>query len=230
MSEITILIIEDELPIRRFLRTVLEAQHFKLLEAETGEQGLALAAQGKPHLILLDLGLPDQDGLEIIKRLREWNHTPIIILSARDQERDKVLALDLGADDYLAKPFGMAELLARIRVALRHHQTASEENPIFTCGKLKVDLATRKVMRDDQVITLTPIQYQLLTILVRNAGKVVTQQQLLREVWGPSHVGESDYVRIYIHQLRHKIEKDPARPEYLRTEPGVGYRLWSEDM
>jgi two-component system KDP operon response regulator KdpE len=180
-----------------------------------------------PDLVILDLGLPDMDGLEVTRRLREWTQTPIIVLSARNHERDKVDALDAGADDYLTKPFGTAELLARMRVATRHSIQAVQGNgnPVFTTGKLRVDLAHRQVLLDDQDIHLTPLEYKLLLVLVQHAGKVVTRKQLLHDVWGPSYVDEMHYLRVYMGQLRHKLEPEPTRPRYLITEPGVGYRL-----
>jgi two-component system KDP operon response regulator KdpE len=219
-----LLIIDDEPPVRRFLRATLAEQGFRLAEAETGEQGLRLAAQQPPDLILLDLGLPDLDGLEVLKRLREWCPAPVIVLSARGQEKDKVAALDGGADDYLTKPFGLAELLARIRVALRHASPAATE-PVFEWDELKVDLAARRVFVRGAEVHLTPIEYRLLTTLVRHAGKVVTHRALLKEVWGPGHAEEVHYLRVYMAGLRRKLESDPARPRYLLTEQGVGYRL-----
>ncbi len=221
-----ILIIEDEQPIRRFLRTTLVNHGYKLVEATTAQEGLAQAASRPPDLVILDLGLPDLDGLEVIRQLREWTTLPIIILSARGQESDKVAALDSGADDYLTKPFGVGELLARIRVLLRHAARVGEkEEPLFTTGDLKVDLAKRQVWVGDQEIHLTPIEYKLLTVLIRYAGKVVTHRELLKQVWGPGYAEESQYLRVYMTQLRHKLEADPARPRYLTTELGVGYRL-----
>jgi two-component system, OmpR family, KDP operon response regulator KdpE len=222
-----ILVIEDDAQIRRFLRTTLAANGFQILEATNAQEGLRLVGMQHPDLIVLDLGLPDQDGLEVTRQLREWMTTPIIILSARDQERDKILALDAGADDYLTKPFGAGELLARLRVALRHSLLIAQgkDDPIFTVGGLQVDLSRRQVFIDETEVHLTPIEYKLLTTLVHYAGKVVTQRQLLKEVWGPAYVEEGHYLRVYMGQLRHKLEVDPARPYYLITEPGVGYRL-----
>ena len=222
----SILVIEDEVPIRRFLRTALVNHRYQFLEAETAKDGLALAATRPLDLIILDLGLPDLDGLEVIHQLREWTSLPIIILSARGQESDKVTALDAGADDYLTKPFSVSELLARIRVILRHAARVPEkEEPLFVVGNLQVDLSKRQVTIDGNEIHLTPIEYKLLTTLVRYAGKVVTHRQLLKEVWGPAYADESQYLRVYMTQLRHKLEADPARPRYLTTELGVGYRL-----
>ena len=222
-----ILIIEDEVQIRRFLRASLTSHGYRLQEAVTGQEGLTKAATSQPDLIILDLGLPDLDGLDITRRLREWTALPIVILSARRQEQDKVAALDAGADDYLTKPFGVAELLARLRVALRHVQQTSLEqsSPIFSIGELKIDLNRRQVFLNAQEIHLTPIEYKLLATLVKYAGKVVTHNQLLREVWGPGFAEETHYLRVYMGQLRHKLEVEPARPRYITTEPGVGYRL-----
>ena len=222
-----ILVIEDEPPIRRFLRASLPAHGYHLEEATTGEEGLLQAAMRRPDVIILDLGLPDIDGLEVTKRLREWSNTPIIVLSARGREDDKIAALDAGADDYLTKPFGMGELLARLRVALRHVTRPSGENadPIFQVNDLRVDLVRRQVWLADQEIHLTPNEYKLLTTLVQHAGKVLTHRQLLREVWGVGYTEENHYLRVYMGQLRHKLEVDSTRPRYLLTEPGVGYRL-----
>jgi len=223
----TVLLIEDEPEIRRFLRTTLPEHGFKFSEAVTGQDGLAQAKARNPDLILLDLGLPDLEGTEVIKRLREWTPTPIIVLSARDQEQVKVAALDLGADDYVTKPFGVNELLARMRATLRQMARASVEqgDPVFTTGQLRVDLGRRQVFVSDEEVHLTPIEYKLLTTLVRYAGKVVTHRQLLKEVWGPLHVDEGHYLRVYMRQLRNKLEANPAQPQYLLTELGVGYRL-----
>ncbi len=225
-----ILLIEDDPQIRRFLRTSLGLQGYELIEAATGNDGLALAASQVPDLVILDLGLPDLEGIEVIKRLREWSSIPIIILSARGQERDKVANLDAGADDYLTKPFGMAELLARIRVALRRKLPAEEGKAVavFSLGDLKVDFERRLVFRGDQEIHLTPIEYKLLSVLIKYRGKVVTHSQLLKEVWGPAYTGQNPYLRIFILNLRRKLENDPTRPYYLITEPGVGYRLRDE--
>jgi two-component system KDP operon response regulator KdpE len=227
----TVLVIEDEPQIRRFLRATLPAYGYRLLEAETAHDGLTQATRHQAELIILDLGLPDLDGLEVIRRLREWTTVPILVLSARGQETDKVVALDAGADDYLTKPFGIQELLARMRVALRHAAHLSQEprEPVFTVGELRVDLAHRHVYVANQEIHLTPIEYKLLTVLVRYAGRVVTQRQLLQEVWGPHQTSTTHYVRVYMGQLRHKLEANPARPRYLVTEPGVGYRLKTDD-
>jgi two-component system KDP operon response regulator KdpE len=222
-----VLVIEDEPQIRRFLRATLTNYGYRLIEAITAQEGLAHAATHNPALIILDLGLPDLDGLDVTRQVREWSDVPIIVLSARGQEQDKIAALDAGADDYLTKPFGVGELLARMRVALRHAQQAADANeqPTFEVGDLKVDLARRQVTVADAEVHLTPIEYNLLKTLVQHAGKVVTQTQLLKEVWGPAYSAESHYLRVYMSQLRRKIEVDPARPRYLLTEPGVGYRL-----
>lgn len=221
-----ILAIEDELAIRRFLKTSLIVQGYQFLETRTGKEGLMVALENKPDVILLDLGLPDMDGFEVIKNLRAWTSIPVIILSAREQENDKVKALDLGADDYLTKPFGMCELNARLRVALRHAERINEtETPIFQSDQLQIDLVSRQVTLDGTRITLSPIQYAILATLARRANKIVTHKQLLSEVWGETHLEDVEYLRIYIHQIRHKIEQHPAYPKYLVTEPGVGYRL-----
>jgi len=225
-----ILAIEDEQEIRRFLRVSLSHNGYQLMEAETGTSGIRMAADEQPDLILLDLGLPDLDGLQVIEQVRSWSKVPIIVLSARGQEREKVVALDAGADDYITKPFGMSELLARIRVALRHQSRVPGEGDesVFSVGNLRVDLAARRVTVDDQEVRLTPIEYRLLTTLIKHAGKVITHRQLLKEVWGPGNVEETHYLRVYTAQLRRKLEADPARPRLLLTEPGVGYRLASE--
>lgn len=222
-----ILVIEDEAPIRRFLRASLTVNGYRFLEAVSAGEGLAQAATHLPDLIILDLGLPDRDGLVVIQELRLWTAVPILILSARQQEGDKVQALDAGADDYLTKPFGVPELLARLRVALRHAQRRHEsrESAVFILDDLRVNLAQRQVFVGDTEVHLTPIEYKLLTTLVQYAGKVVTHRQLLKEVWGPAYTEETHYVRVYMGQLRQKLEADPARPHYLLTEPGVGYRL-----
>jgi two-component system KDP operon response regulator KdpE len=224
-----ILIIEDEQPIRRLLRISLESHGYQVVEATTAAAGLQQAISQPPDAVVLDLGLPDQDGLEVINRIREWSRVPIVVLSARGRESDKIAALDAGADDYLTKPFSVGELLARVRVALRHASTVSEtiDSP-FQVGGLIADLGRRQVFVDDQEVRLTPTEYRLLAVLVRHAGRVVTHRQLLREVWGPDSVFENQYLRVYMGQLRRKIESDPARPRYLRTELGVGYRLIDE--
>jgi two-component system KDP operon response regulator KdpE len=225
-----LLVVEDEPQIRRFLRATLVAQGYRVIEAVTGEEALRLAPSHLPDLILLDLGLPDMEGLDVARRVREWSAVPIIVLSARGLERDKVAALDQGADDYVTKPFGVKELSARIRVALRHAARTEESNAdgVFAVGKLAVDLARRQVTVDGVEVHLTPIEYRLLTCLVRHAGRVVTHRQLLAEVWGTSQAEQTHYVRIYMRQLRNKLEETPARPRYLLTETGVGYRLVDE--
>jgi two-component system KDP operon response regulator KdpE len=222
-----ILLIEDEPQMRRFLRITLQSHGYRLVEAETAREGLMQAASRNPDIVLLDLGLPDLDGLEVTKRLREWTQTPIIVISAREQEQDKVKALDAGADDYLTKPFSAGELTARIRVALRHavRQTAGRQEPVFILQNLRVDLAQRQVFIEEKEVHLTPIEYKLLTVLIRHAGRVITHRQLLQEVWGPAHVNEVQYLRVYMTQLRHKLEVDPTRPRFLMNEPGIGYRL-----
>jgi len=229
-QEATVLLIEDEPEIRRFLRTTLPAHGFRLYEATTGKDGVTEAQARNPDLILIDLGLPDLEGGEVIRQIREWTATPIIVLSARDQEQVKVAALDLGADDYVTKPFGVNELLARMRAALRHASRSAADvgEPLFTLGDLKVDLGRRQVFVSGKETHLTPIEYKLLTTLIRYAGKVMTHRQLLKEVWGPLHVEEAHYLRIYMRQLRNKLEKSPAHPRYLVTELGVGYRLRTE--
>jgi two-component system KDP operon response regulator KdpE len=224
-----ILIIEDEQEIRRFLRVSLAAHGYRLVESAVGKDGILQAASQPPDLIILDLGLPDIDGMEVIREVRQWSQVPIIILSARGQEHEKVKALDAGADDYLTKPFSVGELLARIRVAIRHAtQTKGEPGEaVFVLDGLQVDLARRQVRLGGDEVHLTPIEYRLLTTLIKYAGKVITHRQLLKEVWGPDSVFETQYLRVYMAQLRRKIEADPARPRYLLTEPGVGYRLAS---
>ncbi len=222
-----ILVIEDDPQMRRFLRATLTTNGYAFLEATTALEGIKQTTLHHPDLIILDLGLPDLDGLEVTRQLREWTNTPIVVLSARDREGDKIAALDAGADDYLTKPFGTGELLARMRVALRHAILAiqGDDEPVFKTGDLRVDLAHRQVFVKDQEVHLTPIEYKLLLTLIQHAGKVVTRRQLLHDVWGPSYVTETHYLRIYMAQLRHKLETDPARPRYLITEAGVGYRL-----
>ena len=229
-QEVTVLLIEDEPEIRRFLRTTLPAHGFRLYEAASGKDGLTEARARNPDLILLDLGLPDLEGSEVIRQVREWTATPIIVLSARDQEQVKVAALALGADDFVTKPFGVNELLARMRAALRHASRSAADvgEPVFTLGDLKVDLGRRQVFVTGKETHLTPIEYKLFTTLIRYAGKVMTHRQLLKEVWGPLHVEEGHYLRVYMRQLRNKLEKSPAHPRYLVTELGVGYRLRTE--
>ncbi|MGZ8144617.1 MAG: response regulator [Methylosarcina sp.] len=225
--KLKIIVIEDDPPIRRFLRTALETHGFEIVEAATARQGVIEANNRKADLIILDLGLPDMDGVEVVKAVRAWSEMPIIVLSARSAEAQKIEALDAGADDYLTKPFGLGELLARIRVALRHTSVPVEqtESGVFVTGNLKVDLVNRRVFNGDLEIHLTPIQYRLLAVLVKHAGKILTHRQILKEVWGPNSVESPHYLRIYMSQLRHKLEYDPAQPRYLLTESGVGYWL-----
>jgi two-component system KDP operon response regulator KdpE len=224
-----IVAVEDDPQIRRFLRTGLESHGFQIHEAETGAKGIAEAANRKPDLVILDLGLPDMDGVEVVKKIREWSALPVIVLSARATETDKVAALDAGADDYLTKPFGLGELLARIRVALRHAQGAAQEKGgVYAVAGLKVDLAHRRIHVDGKEVHLTPIEYRLLAALVKHAGRVLTHRQLLKDVWGPGYVDRSHYLRVHMAGLRHKLEADPARPRFLLTEAGVGYRLAAE--
>lgn len=229
MADPVVVVIEDEPQIRRFLRATLQGQSYRLFEAATGADGLVETASRQPDVVIVDLGLPDMDGLEVIRRLREWSSVPVIVLSARGGERDKVTALDAGADDYIEKPFGTDELLARIRVALRHTAGGSRaEDALFKVGDLQVDQGRRHVHVEDKEVHLTPIEYRLLTTMVRHAGKVLTHRQLLREVWGPNHAEDAHYLRVYMGQLRRKVERDAAQPRYLLTEPGVGYRLVDE--
>lgn len=226
----TVLIVEDEPQLVRFLRATLVAHGYRTLETARGLEALSLAAAHTPDLILLDLGLPDLEGIEVTRRLREWSATPVIVISARGQEADKILALDAGADDYLTKPFGVGELLARARVALRNaaRRAAPGVEAVYRCGELLVDLGARRVSVDGRDVHLTRTEYKLLALLVKHAGRVVTHRQLLREVWGPGAVERSHYLRVYMGQLRHKLEPDPARPRWLETETGVGYRLRAE--
>lgn len=219
-----ILIIDDEPPIRRLLKVALAAHGYEPAEASSGQEGLQQAAVFHPDLIILDLGLPDLDGLEVIKRLREWSQAPIIILSVREQENDKIKALDSGADDYVTKPFSMGELLARMRVALRH-AAKTEDEPVLTIGGLTIDLAHHLVKVEGREVKLTPTEYEILKNLAIHAGRVLTHRQLLRTIWGPEYQEETHYLRVYIGQLRRKIEPDPTRPRYIITEPGIGYRL-----
>lgn len=219
-----VLVIDDEPQIRRLLRVTLEANAYQVVDAPNGQEGLVQAAQCRPQVIVLDLGLPDLDGITVLKRLREWSRVPVIILSVRDRENEKAAALDAGADDYVTKPFGSTELLARLRVALRHSEKQAEE-PVFRSGSVVVDLADRRVTVDGKEISLTATEYNLLRLLVRHAGKVLTQRFLLREVWGPNAEKQSHYLRVYIARLREKLENDPSHPDLLLTESGIGYRL-----
>jgi len=221
-----VLVIEDEPQMRRFLRASLTSHGFQVVEAAAAKEGTALATSHNPEIILLDLGLPDADGMALTRELRGWARMPIIVISARGREADKVEALDAGADDYLTKPFGVNELLARIRVALRHAQQArGATETVVEIGPLRLDLGRREVTLDGQELHLTPIEYRLLTLLASHAGKVLTHRQILNEVWGPGHADQTHYLRVYMAQLRRKIERDPARPKLLSTEPGVGYRF-----
>ncbi len=220
------ILVEDERQIRRFVRTALEAEGWSVCESDTVRQGLTDAGTRKPDLIILDLGLPDGDGMEFLRDLRGWSKVPVIVLSARVGEQDKIEALDAGADDYLTKPFGIGELLARVRVASRRRQeVGAAAGAIFDFGDVKVDLSLRSVEKSGTAIHLTPIEYRLLTLLITNAGKVLTHRQILREVWGPSHSDDGHYVRVYMGHLRQKLEDDPAQPKHILTETAVGYRL-----
>jgi len=225
----TILVIEDEPEIRLFLRTSLGAENYRVVEAETGERGAVDAGTHKPDLAIVDLGLPDIDGIEVIRRIRKWSPMPIVVLSARAREQAKVEALDAGADDYVTKPFGVGELLARVRVALRHAARAPSGKETLVFGGIAVDLQRRRITRGAEEVHLTPIEFRLLVCLAQHLGMVVTHRQLLREVWGPSFVEHTHYLRIYMKQLRDKLEDDPIRPKHLVTETGVGYRLLAEE-
>lgn len=219
-----ILVVDDETSIRRYLRAALSAQGFTIYEAADGQEALNAVVSNHPDLIILDLGLPDFDGIEVTRRLREWSQTPIIILSVREAENDKIAALDAGADDYLTKPFGTGELMARIRVALRRMMGTPDE-PVLQVDNLKMDISRRLVTVGDNQISLTPIEYEILRLLLQNAGKVLTHRQLLKQVWGTAYESEMHILRVNISNLRRKIEPDPSRPHYLLTEPGVGYRI-----
>jgi two-component system, OmpR family, KDP operon response regulator KdpE len=221
----TILIIEDELQMQRFLRASLGGSGYQVFDAQTGQDGLTQAAARNPDLVLLDLGLPDLDGLEVTQHLRSWSRMPIIVISARGKEEDKIKALDAGADDYLTKPFGVGELLARIRVALRRSAHGDGGASEFVMGDVKVDLVKRRVTKSEVEVHLTPIEFKLLTTLVKYEGRVITHRQLLGEVWGRSAGEQTQYLRVYMGQLRHKLEDNPSRPRFLTTEPGIGYRL-----
>jgi two-component system KDP operon response regulator KdpE len=226
-NEPEILVIEDDPQIRRFLRATITAEGYRFHEALTADEGMAQAASRLPDLIVLDLGLPDRDGLEVIRNVRAWTQTPIIVLSARGQEKDKIQALDSGADDFVSKPFAVGELMARVRSALRRSAAISGtgEASVFHAGPIAVDLEKRIVQLDGNEVHVTPSEYKLLQALIRHAGKVVTQRQLLSEVWGPQHIEQAQYLRVYMAQLRRKLEANPARPRFFLTEPGVGYRL-----
>jgi two-component system, OmpR family, KDP operon response regulator KdpE len=229
-TNLRILLIEDDASVRRFLQTSLATQDYEVIEAATAREGLALAGSNAPDVVLLDLGLPDMDGLDVIRNVREWSTVPIVVLSARGQERDKIAGLDAGADDYLTKPFGVGELLARIRAAQRRSartQSGSAETEV-SIGNIRIDLEKRQVFRDGKEVHLTPIEYRLLGVLIQYRGKVVTHRQILKEVWGPSYAGQTHYLRIFMLQLRRKLEQDPTRPRYLTTETGIGYRVHDE--
>lgn len=223
----TVLVIDDELQIRRLLRVSLEGNGYRVIEAATGQEGLTMAAQHPPEIVLLDLGLPDMDGVTVLKRLREWSRVPVVILSVREREEDKVAALDSGADDYVTKPFSTAELLARVRVAQRH-VTSAGDSPLFQTGDLEVDLNTRIVKLKGREVKLTATEYSLLRLFVQHAGKVLTHRHILKEIWGPNALEQTHYLRVYIAHLREKLEADPSAPRLISTEPGVGYRLLSE--
>jgi two-component system, OmpR family, KDP operon response regulator KdpE len=222
-----VLVVEDEPQMRRFIRATLTSHNYRLLEASTAAEAMMHATSHNPELVLLDLGLPDGDGIEITRRIRAWSRMPIIVISARGREDDKVMALDAGADDYLTKPFGVNELLARMRVALRHAKAAATATDVseMVFGDLRIDLARREVTLQGNAVHLTPIEYKLLVLLAQNAGKVLTHQQILKEVWGPAYANQAHYVRVHMAELRKKIEANAARPKFLVTEPGVGYRL-----
>ncbi len=221
------LVVDDELQIRRLLRVNLEANGYRVVEAATGHEGITQAAQWRPDVVLLDLGLPDMDGVTVLKRLREWSRVPVIVLSVRDREEDKVAALDNGADDYVTKPFSTAELLARLRVAQRHAQPGAQVR-YFRTGQLEVDLAARVVKLRDQEVRLTATEYSLLRLFIQHAGKVLTHRHILREVWGPNALEQTHYLRVYVAHLREKLELEPSKPRLILTEPGVGYRLVEE--
>jgi len=227
-GQAAVLVVDDEIQIRRLLQITLEAEHYKVHLAASAEEGFQQAVMVRPDAVILDLGLPDWSGVDLLKRLREWSTIPVIILSVRSSETDIIGALDAGADDYLTKPFHSGELLARLRTALRHHQVTEQGN-LFQCGSLTVDLSARVVKKNGDIIRLTPTEYALLTLFVRNAGKVLTHRYILEQVWGPSFVEETQYTRVNIGQLRKKIEDDPAHPVFIVTESGIGYRFSSLD-
>lgn len=227
MGKGSILIIDDEAQIRRFLKIGLESHGYRVHEAECGDEGLSEAVMKKPELVLLDLNLPDMGGLEVLKRLREWYHSPVIILTVRESEEDKIELLDKGADDYITKPFSMGELLARIRAVFRRTRPIPEE-PVFRSGDLEVDFNKRIVRVENHEVKITPLEYDLLRLFVMNRGKILTQRQIMREIWGPGMESETNYLRVYVASLRKKIEKDPSRPRMILTEPAVGYRFAGE--
>jgi two-component system, OmpR family, KDP operon response regulator KdpE len=222
------LIIDDEVQIRRLLRVNLEVNGYRVIEAATGQEGITQAAQWRPEVVILDLGLPDMDGVTVLKRLREWSRVPVVVLSVRDREEDKVAALDHGADDYVTKPFSTGELLARLRVAQRHAQPGAELS-VFRTGQLEADLKARLVRVKGQEVRLTATEYSLLRLFIQHAGKVLTHRQILREVWGPNAVEQTHYLRVYIAHLREKLEAEPSKHRLIVTEPGVGYRLMQDE-
>jgi two-component system, OmpR family, KDP operon response regulator KdpE len=219
------IVVEDEPQIRRFVRAALESEHWRVVEAGTLKDGLSEAGTRRPDLVVLDLALPDGDGIDLVRSMRAWSNSPILVLSARGEEKDKIQALDAGADDYLTKPFGIGELLARVRALARRRGRLDAVEPVFRVGDIEIDFSARRVKRAGQPVRLTPIEYRLLTLLATNAGRVLTHRQILREVWGPSHVEHEHYTRIYMGHLRRKLEADPAQPRFLLTETAVGYRL-----
>lgn len=223
----TVLIVEDEKGIRRLLRTALEGDSLRVFEAEDLARGLVEAATRKPDLVILDLGLPDGDGITFVQTFRQWSSVPVLVLSARDSEHDKIAALDAGADDYMTKPFGVGELQARLRVLMRRYHGSEKNDPVYEFGDIRVDIAGRQVSKGGEEVHLTPIEFRLLTILIGHSGKVLTQRQLLNEVWGPNAVEHAHYLRIYMGHLRQKLETDPARPQHFITETGIGYRFVS---
>ena len=224
-APLTALVVDDEPQIRRLLTITLEANGYRVITANAGQEGLVLAAQHRPDVIILDLGLPDLNGLQVLKQLREWTQTPVVILTVQDAEAEKVEALDGGADDFVTKPFNTGELLARLRVARRHADQERREEPVFQAADLVVDLVARHVTRNGQAVKLTATEYALLRLFIRHAGRVLTHRQILREVWGPGHEEHTHYLRVYLAHLREKLEADPQTPRLLHTEPGVGYRL-----
>jgi two-component system KDP operon response regulator KdpE len=224
----TVLVIDDEQQIRRLLHVCLEANDYRVVEASSGAEGIAEAAQRAPDVVILDLGLPDMDGVDVLKNIRQWSRVPVVVLSVREREEDKIAALDNGADDYVSKPFRTGELLARLRVAQRHNHSGAT-SPVFRCGDIEVDLSTRIVTVHGSEVKLTPIEYSLLRLFVQNSGKVLTHQQVLRQVWGPVYVDHTDYLRVHIAHLRQKLEPDSPVSSFIKTEPGVGYRLVETD-
>ncbi|TSJ61641.1 response regulator [Starkeya sp. 3C] len=224
MSGISVLVVDDEPAIHRFMAPALAANGYEAMRADTGTQALSLAVNRRPDIIVLDLGLPDMDGKEVLRRLREWSDVPVVVLSARDREIEKIEALDLGADDFVNKPFGIGELMARLRAALRHRMQEKGETPVLRLGGIEIDIPRHRVVRDGAEIKLTPKEFELIAFLARHAGKVLTHRQILRDVWGPAHEHDTQYLRVYVGQLRNKLEADPANPALIVTEPGIGYR------